>query len=48
MPSAAEEMHKCLDKMHNSCQIAHCDIKLENIMVKENREIMLIDFGFSE
>lgn len=32
--------------LHNKC-IAHRDIKLENVMLDEKRNVKLIDFGFS-
>ena len=35
-----------LQYLHNKC-IAHRDIKLENVMLDEKRNVKLIDFGFS-
>ena len=37
---------KVLIKLHYS-QIAHCDIKLKNIMVTDEGEIKLVDFRFA-
>lgn len=34
--------------MHHVCNIAHLDIKLENIVLDETYALKLIDFGFSE
>lgn len=34
--------------MHESCGIAHFDIKLENIVVDQKFNLKLIDFAFSE
>ena len=35
-----------LSYLHNKC-ITHRDIKLENVMLDEKRNVKLIDFGFS-
>ena len=32
--------------METFSEIAHCDIKLENIMITEGGQVKLIDFGF--
>lgn len=37
-----------LDYMHNVMKVAHRDIKNENIILDESRNIRLIDFGFSK
>ena len=41
-----KKLIKILIRLH-FCGIAHCDIKLENIMIKANGDVMLIDFGFT-
>lgn len=40
------QLVQALDVLHQSC-IIHRDIKLENVLFDKNREIKLIDFGFS-
>ena len=39
-------MISALHYLHSKC-IAHRDIKLENVMLDTNRNVKLIDFGFS-
>jgi serine/threonine protein kinase len=40
------QLVQALDVLHQSCVI-HRDIKLENVLFDKNKEVKLIDFGFS-
>ena len=43
-------MHQIIDVLtyiHNKKGIAHCDIKLENIMVDDQLNMTFIDFGYA-
>jgi serine/threonine protein kinase len=43
--------HQLLDDvefLHNKVGVAHLDLKLENILVAENFQLKLCDFGFYE
>lgn len=42
------EFMLALRHLHKNCHIAHRDIKLENILLDDNHNIRLIDFGFSK
>lgn len=41
-----KQLINSLNYLHSKC-IAHRDIKLENVMLDERRNVKLIDFGFS-
>ena len=41
------QIFSAVEYLHNN-NIAHCDLKLENILITENESIKIIDFGFSE
>lgn len=40
------QLARAIDYLHNSKNVAHNDIKLENLMIKEN-SLLLADFGFA-
>ena len=37
-----------LSYLHNTCKLAHLDIKLENVVVDSRYSLRLIDFAFCE
>ena len=41
-----KQLINSLNYLHGKC-IAHRDIKLENVMLDERKQVKLIDFGFS-
>jgi serine/threonine protein kinase len=42
------ELAKCLTKLHDWCEVAHLDLKLENFIVTTSLRLALIDFGSAE
>lgn len=42
-----KELLESISYLHNQCQIAHRDIKLENILLTKDGQLKLTDFGFA-
>ena len=42
------ELAKCLANLHDRCEVAHLDLKLENVIVTTWLRLALIDFGSAE
>lgn len=43
----AGQLFDCLNHFHKVCELVHCDLKLENIMINKDFGLSLIDFDFS-
>ena len=46
-PTVYEHLSAALRFLHETCRIAHCDVKLENVLVFDGYTFKLADFGLS-